>query len=63
MYYNNKRLALSIFWIVLGAVLVWLSVTETIDSSIYSGIGGGLIAVGMIRIVQIIRYRLRFETS
>ena len=39
MYYNNKRLALTVFWIVLGAVLVVLTVTEVLDSSIYSGMG------------------------
>ena len=42
MYYNNKRLALSIFWAVVGLVLTVLSVTEVLDSSIYSGMGGGL---------------------
>ena len=34
MYYNNKRLALSIFWAVVGLVLTVLSVTEVLDSSI-----------------------------
>ena len=32
--YNNKRLALSIFWVVLGLVLVVLSVAKVIDSTI-----------------------------
>ena len=46
MYYNNKRLALSIFWIILGAVLMWLSIAEFVDSTYWSGMGGALIAVG-----------------
>ena len=45
MYYNNKKLVLSIFWAVVGLVLTVLSVTEVLDSSIYSGMGGGLMAV------------------
>ena len=47
MYYNNKRLALSVFWIILGAALFILSITEVIDSALYSGMGGALIAVGI----------------
>ena len=46
MYYNNKKLALSIFWVVLGAVLLGLSVTGVLDSDVYSGMGGALMAVG-----------------
>ncbi|MBQ7668326.1 MAG: hypothetical protein IJS47_03270 [Clostridia bacterium] len=57
MYYNNKRLALSIFWVVLGALLIGLSIAEILDSSVYSGMGGALVAVGFIRLIQIIRYR------
>ena len=38
MYYNNKRLALSIFWAFLGVVLMVLSITEVLDSSLYSGL-------------------------
>ena len=37
MYYNNKRLALSVFWVVLGAALLVLSIAEVLDSSIYAG--------------------------
>lgn len=61
MYYNNKRLALSIFWVVLGAALLILSVMEILDSSIYGGMGGALIAVGILQIVRIGRYRSNGE--
>ena len=57
MYYNNKRLALSIFWAFLGVVLMVLSITEVLDSSLYSGMGGGLIAVGLLQAGRNLKYR------
>ena len=57
MYYNNKRLALSVFWVVLGAALMVLSLTEVLDSSIYAGMGGALIAVGILQILRNMKYR------
>lgn len=57
MYYNNKRLALTVFWIVLGAVLVVLTVTKVLDSSIYSGMGGALMAVGTLQLIRAVKYR------
>ncbi|MBQ3427506.1 MAG: DUF2178 domain-containing protein [Clostridia bacterium] len=55
--YNNKRLMLSIFWIVLGAVLIALSVMEKLDSSTYSAMGGVLIAIGALQTIRNLRYR------
>ena len=57
MYYNNKRLALNIFWIVLGVILIVLSVTEKLDSSIYAGMGGALAAVGALQLARTVKYR------
>ena len=57
MYYNNRRLALSIFWAVLGLVLIVLSVTEVLDSSLYAGMGGALTAVGVLQCIRNVRYR------
>lgn len=57
MYYNNRKLALSIFWAVLGLVLIVLSVTEVLDSSLYAGMGGALTAIGVLQCVRNIRYR------
>ena len=57
MYYNNKRLALSIFWVLLGAVLLGLSIAEILNDSVYSGMGGALMAIGILQIVRIVRYR------
>ena len=61
MYYNNKRLALSIFWIILGAVLMWLSIAEFVDSTYWSGMGGALIAVGALQVIRNLRYRNNTE--
>ncbi len=57
MYYNNKRLALQIFWVVLGAALLGLSVAGVLDSSLYAGMGGGLVAVGALQIARTVKYR------
>ncbi len=57
MYYDNKKLALSIFWLVLGVVLLGLSFIGKLDSSAYSGIGAVLMVIGICRIIAIIRYR------
>ncbi len=56
-YYNNRRLALSIFWLVTGVVLTVLSILEVLDSAYWSGMGGGLTAVGALQIVRNLRYR------
>ncbi|MCR5576298.1 MAG: hypothetical protein K6F56_04755 [Oscillospiraceae bacterium] len=57
MYYNNKRLALSFFWVIAGAVLLALSIAEKLDSSLYAGMGGALIAVGVLQIMRNLKYR------
>lgn len=55
--YNNRRLALSIFWVLLGVTLVGLSVAGMLDDSLYAGMGGALAAVGALQIMRNIRYR------
>ena len=57
MYYNNKRLALSIFWVILGAALIALSVAGVLDSARYSAMGGGLVVVGALQIARNLKYR------
>ena len=54
---NNRRLVLSIFWVVLGLVLVVLSIMEVLDSSVYAGMGGALAAVGALQVIRNLRYR------
>jgi len=55
--YDNKRLFLSVFWVILGAVLLGLSVTKVLDSARYAGMGGALMAVGALQIAQNLKYR------
>lgn len=57
MYYNNRKLALSIFWIVLGATLMGLSMAGALDSDLYSGMGGALIVVGAMQVYKNLKYR------
>lgn len=57
MYYNNRRLALNIFWVLLGTVLIVLSIAEILDSSIYAGLGGVLVGIGILRIIRTVKYR------
>ena len=57
MYYDSKKLVLSIFWVLVGAALIALSVMEVLNSSMYAGLGGGLFAVGLLQIARNIKYR------
>lgn len=59
--YNNKKLALSFFWIVAGIAIVAFSVTEKLDSSFYAGMGGALAAVGVVQAIRNIKYRKNAE--
>ena len=54
---NNKRLVLSIFWIVLDITLMILSIAEVLDDSVYSGMGGALTAVGALQLMRNLKYR------
>lgn len=56
MYYNKKKLTLSIVWIVLGAALLALSIADVLDSSFYSGFGGGFLAVGVLQLIRNVKY-------
>ena len=55
--YNNKRLILSIFWVVLGLVLFILAEAEILDSSYFSGMGVALAVVGTLQVIRNLRYR------
>ena len=52
----SKRIYLSIFWIVVGAVLFALGYAGVIDS-FWSGMGAGLLGVGIVQTMRWIRYR------
>ena len=53
---NDRRIvACCIIYIILGVALMVLGMLEVVDS-FWSGMGGALIAVGVVRIIQILRY-------
>lgn len=54
---SNKRLILSIIWVVIGIALLVLSIAGALDSTLYAGMGGALIAVGILQIIRNVRYR------
>jgi len=56
MYYNKKKMAISIMWVIIGTVLLVLDIIGVINNPIYSGIGGGWLAVGIMQIIRNIKY-------
>lgn len=51
----EKRVYISVFWLVIGIVLFACGIFDIVDS-FWSGMGGALIGVGAIRIYQYIKY-------
>ena len=64
----EKRFYLNIFWVIAGAALLVCGIFEIVDS-FWSGMGGALIGVGTIRIIQFAKfcknpeYREKVETE
>ncbi len=56
----DRRMYLSLFWLLLGVVLVVCSMTGVIDSY-WSGMGGGFAGVGIAQLIRHIRYRKNEE--
>ena len=52
----NKRIFISLFWVVLGAVLIALEIMGKIDD-FWSGMGAGFIGVGIVQIIRYARYK------
>lgn len=52
---NNRRMILSIFWIVLGTVLIGCNMAGLVDDY-GSGLGAGLLGVGVFQIIRNVRY-------
>ena len=52
---NDRRIAAYIVYIIFGVVLMILGMLEVLDS-FWSGMGGALIAVGAVRVIQFLRY-------
>ncbi len=51
-----KPFAISVFYIIIGAVLICCGIAEIADS-FWSGMGGALIAVGAIQLIRNIKFR------
>lgn len=56
----NRRIALDIFWIVLGVVLIITSSAGVVND-IFSGMGGGFIVVGVIQLIRALKYKTNPE--
>ena len=52
----SKKIWLSVFWCVLGAVLLALSFAGVVDE-FWNGMGSGLFIVGLIQVIKQLRYR------
>ena len=52
---SNRRLILSIFWVVLGAVLIGCNMAGLVDDY-WCGMGTGLLGVGAVQTIRNIRY-------
>ena len=52
----NKRIYMSVFWVVLGGVLVALELTGRIEEY-WGSMGVALMVVGLIQIVRLARYQ------
>ena len=52
---NDKRIIACIIYVFLGITLLCLGIAEMVDA-FWSGMGGALIAVGVIRLIHIVRY-------
>jgi len=53
---NDRRIIASVIYIILGVVLFALGLMEIVDA-FWSGMGSALVAVGVIRLVQFLRFR------
>lgn len=56
MYYNKKKMIVSIFWVILGATLMIFDIIGITDNSICAGMGGGWLAIGVMQIYKNLKY-------
>lgn len=56
MYYNKRKMLVSILWVIIGASLIILDIIGIIDNPIYSGMGGGWLAIGVLQIYKNLKY-------
>ena len=56
----GKKIYLSIFWMLLGAVLIGCEIAGLV-SEVWSGVGGGLLVVGALQVYRQMKYRKNEE--
>ncbi len=53
---NKNRKIMALLWTILGIILSLLGVLDVVDS-FWCGMGGGFLAVGILQLVRVIRYK------
>ena len=53
----GRKMILSVFWVLLGAVLVACCATGLVEDDYWSGMGCGFIGVGVVQLIRHLRYR------
>lgn len=61
MYYNKRKMLVSLLWVIIGATLVILDFIGVIDNPIFSGMGGGWLGVGAMQIYRNLKYHSNEE--
>lgn len=56
----GKKIYLSVFWMLLGAVLIGCEIAGLVDE-VWSGVGGGLLVVGALQVYRQMKYRKNEE--
>ena len=52
---TNRRMILSVFWVVLGVALIGCNMAGLLDDY-WCGMGGGLLGVGVFQVIRNVRY-------
>lgn len=58
--YGRRKIIVNIFWIILGAALIAAALIGE-ENSMLSGMGGGLVGVGVIQLIRGIQYNTSEE--
>ena len=61
MYYNKRKLIISILWVAIGITLLVMEMTDMINDSIYAGMGGGFLVIGIMQIIRNFKYNSNKE--
>lgn len=50
--YSKRFIIMGSFWIIVGIALITLSLLGIIEEAFYSGMGGGILAVGILQLIK-----------